>query len=208
MTARESILGGIRTALSRTTGQDPGSPPPVSLRIPHQDTADRAALFAQRLEKLAGKCFFASTPDAAADYVRTLLDGKRAVASAAPFLLACGITGLPGVSMDTSRDACALADIGITSADYALADTGTLVLLASPKESRLVSLLPPVHVAVFPQSAILTGLDELFSVLPDPAEQTSSMVLITGPSRTADIEQILVRGVHGPGVMHAVIVGT
>ena len=207
MTARESMLGSIRTALSRTAGQDPGPPPPVTLRIPQQDALDRAALFAQRLEKLAGRCFFAPTPAAAADYVRRLLDGKRAVASAAPFLSACGITGLPGVSLDTSRDACAQADIGITGADFALADTGTLVLLAGPKESRLVSLLPPMHVAVFPRSAILTGLDELFSVLPKPAEQTSSMVLITGPSRTADIEQILVRGVHGPGVVHAVIVG-
>jgi hypothetical protein len=207
MTNRESVLGSIRGALRRTAGQDPGPPPPASLRIPQQDASDRAALFAQRLEKLAGRCFFAPTPDAAADYVRTLLEGKCAVASAAPFLCACGITGLPGVSLDTGRHACAQADIGITSADYALADTGTLVLLAGPNESRLVSLLPPIHVAVFPRSAILTGLDELFSVLPDPAEQTSSMVMITGPSRTADIEQILVRGVHGPGVVHAVVVG-
>jgi L-lactate dehydrogenase complex protein LldG len=67
-------------------------------------------------------------------------------------------------------------------------------------------LLPPVHVAVFPQSRILTNLDELLSVVPKPADETSSMVLITGPSRTADIEQILVRGVHGPGGVYAIIV--
>ena len=97
------------------------------------------------------------------------------------------------------RALCATADVGITSADYALADTGTLVMLSSPQEARLISLLPPAHIAVVPRERILTGLDELFSVLPNPAEQTSSMVLITGPSRTADIEQILVRGVHGPG---------
>ena len=96
-------------------------------------------------------------------------------------------------------------DIGITSADYVLADTGTLVMLASPQEARLISLLPPAHIAVVPRSCILTGLDELFTVLPRPAEQTSSMVLITGPSRTADIEQILVRGVHGPGKITVVI---
>jgi L-lactate utilization protein LutC len=54
---------------------------------------------------------------------------------------------------------------------------------------------------------VLSGLDELFTILPDPAAQTSSMVLITGPSRTADIEQILVRGVHGPGEIHVVVVG-
>jgi len=104
------------------------------------------------------------------------------------------------------REACAVADIGITSADYALAATGTLVMLASPREARLISLLPPVHIAVIPRSRILANLDELLSVLPKPAEQTSSMVLITGPSRTADIEQILVRGVHGPGEIYAVVV--
>jgi L-lactate dehydrogenase complex protein LldG len=67
-------------------------------------------------------------------------------------------------------------------------------------------LLPPVHVAVFPRSRILANLDELLTVIPRPADQTSSMVLITGPSRTADIEQILIRGVHGPGEVYAVIV--
>jgi L-lactate dehydrogenase complex protein LldG len=102
---------------------------------------------------------------------------------------------------------CATVDIGITSADYVLADTGTLVMIASPHEARMVSLLPPAHIAVVPTGRILTGLDELFTVLPRPAEQSSSMVLITGPSRTADIEQILVRGVHGPGQITVVLVG-
>ena len=80
-------------------------------------------------------------------------------------------------------------------------------MLASPREARLISLLPPAHIAVVPRDRILTGLDELFTVLPDPAAPSSSMVLITGPSRTADIEQILVRGVHGPGQITVVIAG-
>jgi L-lactate dehydrogenase complex protein LldG len=53
---------------------------------------------------------------------------------------------------------------------------------------------------------MLSGLDELLTRVPQPADSTASMVLITGPSRTADIEQILVRGVHGPGELHVVIV--
>ncbi len=96
--------------------------------------------------------------------------------------------------------------MGVTSADYCLADTGTLVMLSSREEARLISLLPPIHIAVVLRERILSGLDELFTVLSQPAEQSSSMVLITGPSRTADIEQILVRGVHGPGEIHVVIV--
>jgi L-lactate dehydrogenase complex protein LldG len=63
-----------------------------------------------------------------------------------------------------------------------------------------------VHIAIVEHTRLLTGLDELLTILPYPAQQTSSMVLITGPSRTADIEQILVRGVHGPGEIHVVVV--
>jgi L-lactate dehydrogenase complex protein LldG len=58
---------------------------------------------------------------------------------------------------------------------------------------------------VVPRSRILSGLDELLSLVPRPGEISSSMVLITGPSRTADIEQILVRGVHGPGEIHVLV---
>ena len=105
------------------------------------------------------------------------------------------------------RELCATCDLGITSADYALADTGTLVMLSSPREARMISLLPPAHLAIVPAECILSSLDELFTILPNPAELTSSMVLITGPSRTADIEQILVRGVHGPGEITVVVVG-
>ncbi len=70
----------------------------------------------------------------------------------------------------------------------------------------MVSLLPPVHVALVPRQKILTGLDELLTEVPLPADRSSSMLLITGPSRTADIEQILVRGVHGPGEIHVIVV--
>ena len=103
------------------------------------------------------------------------------------------------------RALCSTAAVGITSADYCLADTGTFVMLASPMNARLISLLPPAHIAVVSRDQMLSGLDELLVTIPLPAEQTSSMVLITGPSRTADIEQILVRGVHGPGEIHVVI---
>ncbi len=209
--SREVVLGNVRKALDRAAGLLPTTLTAPRLKIPILDRSRYTTLFGQNFEKLGGKSFFVREPGEVAPILSELLQGKRAVASNAPFLAACGITGLPQVESgftdrEALRAACVTADVGITSADYALAETGTLVMLSSPEEPRLISLLPPVHIAVFPQSRMLANLDELLEVLPNPAEQTSSMVLITGPSRTADIEQILVRGVHGPGEIYAVIV--
>jgi L-lactate utilization protein LutC len=210
---RDHILHRIRTALGRSAGQA-ASPdvPPARLVVPEMDREARIRSFTARLEALGGKTLCAATRDEARALVAPAIEGKRAVASNAPFLAECGITSLPGVESGIAdrerlRAVCAAAQVGITSADYALADTGSLVMLSSPQEARMISLLPPVHIAVAPLERMLTGLDELFTVLPRPAEQTSSMVLITGPSRTADIEQILVRGAHGPGQVIVILVG-
>ena len=206
--SRDNILHRIRTALGRSAGQAVTAPPPARICVPNVDMEARLASMVTRIEVLAGHCQVTTDPRA---MVAEALAGKTAVASNAPFLAECGVTSLPGVrsgitDREQLRQICASADVGITSADYALADTGTLVMLSSPQEARMISLLPPAHLAVLPRNRILTGLDELFTLLPNPAEQSSSMVLITGPSRTADIEQILVRGVHGPGQLTVLIV--
>jgi L-lactate utilization protein LutC len=210
--SRDNILHRVRTALGRSAGQAVADPPPVRIRIPDVDMEKRISTMSASIEGLAGKTHRAATPADALGFVAAAIEGKSAVASNAPFLAECGISSLPGVrsgitDREELRALCAAADVGITSADYALADTGSLVMIASPSEARLVSLLPPAHIAVMPRDRILTGLDELFTILPNPADATSSMVLITGPSRTADIEQILVRGVHGPGQITVVVVG-
>jgi len=174
-------------------------------------TAERIAAFTEALETLAGKVFHAETKGEAREYVAQVVGAATAVTSNAPFLVECGIRDLPGVrggftDREELRALCATAQFGITSADYALANTGTMVMIASPREQRLVSLLPPVHIAVIPVARLLASLEELLETLPRPADVTSSTVFITGPSRTADIEQILVRGVHGPGTVHVVLV--
>lgn len=209
--SREHILHRVRTAVGRSAGQPPNTAPAVRIRVPEDESSARAATMLARVEALAGKTHHAISPEDACAFVAAAIAGKSSLASNAPFLAQCGITRLPGVRSGISdrqelRDCCATVDIGITSADYALADTGTLVMLSSHNEARLISLLPPAHIAVVQRERILSGLDELFTILPNPAEQTSSMVLITGPSRTADIEQILVRGVHGPGNITVIVV--
>jgi L-lactate dehydrogenase complex protein LldG len=214
MNARERILGDIRKALGRASDHSPPGTVPLpapNLRIPPTERNLFTDLFVRSFENLGGKSFRVRDCSGVVPALSEKLAQRSAVASNSPFLRRCGITGLPQVHTGFTdrkqlKEACATSDIGITSVEYALAATGTLVMLSNPSEARLVSLLPPVHIAVFPRSRILANLDELLSIVPQPADHTSAMVLITGPSRTADIEQILVRGVHGPGEIYAVIV--
>jgi L-lactate utilization protein LutC len=196
--SREAILERVRTALGRKPGDVPAPPPPVYLSQVRTTVEQRIDRFTAALEALAGRVIRCPSRDCARDAVNEIIAGKRVIASRASYLRECGI--------EPEWTECSRADVGITGADYALADTGTLVLLSGAEESRLVSLLPPKHVAVLPVSRLIDSLDELFVRVPLPADATSSMVFITGPSRTADIEQILVRGVHGPGDVTVVLV--
>jgi L-lactate dehydrogenase complex protein LldG len=91
----------------------------------------------------------------------------------------------------------------ISHAAYGLADTGSVVLLSSD-EPRSRSLLPWRHVTVVRAESIVGGLEELFEAL--GTDLPSSVAIVTGPSRSADIEQKLAVGVHGPGEVHVVIV--
>jgi len=204
MTAREAILSDIRRQLRRSSNELP-PPPSVRLRIPEVSRARRIESMLERVAALAGKPFLARSPREAIDYAKGVIQGRTWVGSNAPVLRELGFSS--GITDNAElRHACATVNVGITSADYALADTGSLVMIASREDARLISLLPPVHIAIVPAACLLTGLDELYTLIPRPADRTSSMVFITGPSRTADIEQILVRGVHGPGEIHVVIV--
>jgi len=106
----------------------------------------------------------------------------------------------------------ARAGIGISGVDYALADSGTLVVFSGSGRARSVSLLPPVHVAILKPEQIVSGLDDLFSVLGaesvDGNGLASAITFITGPSRTGDIEMTLVVGVHGPQQLHVILLAT
>ena len=111
------------------------------------------------------------------------------------------------------RNDMAQADIGITGVDYAIAETGTCVLVPRQGVSRLVSILPPIHVAVIEAHQVYETLDDLFALrrlafMEGQGDMGSYLSLITGPSRTADIEQTLVTGVHGPMVVYMVILET
>ena len=110
----------------------------------------------------------------------------------------------------THDDDCHRLDaaiVGVTGAHAALADTGSVGLVHGQGRARLVSLLPPGHVALVPVDRLPATLGALFVAEPDLLRASANVVFVTGPSRTADIEMTLTRGVHGPRIVHVVFVG-
>ncbi|MBI1848653.1 MAG: lactate utilization protein [Candidatus Rokubacteria bacterium] len=110
------------------------------------------------------------------------------------------------------RERIAAADLGLTGVDLAIAETGSLVLVSGAGRPRSTSLLPPYHVAVFDRTALVESLAQVGVLLEAwhageaPAGRGAAINVITGPSRTADIELTLTRGVHGPKEVHAIFV--
>lgn len=107
------------------------------------------------------------------------------------------------------RDVLDRAGIGLTGVDYAVAESGSLVLMSGPGKGRLVSCLPVVHVALLRPGELLDTWEEVGVLLEalhrqELADSQSSITFITGPSRTADIEFSLTRGVHGPKEVHVI----
>jgi len=135
------------------------------------------AMFADRLEALGGR-------------VGTMADLE--VILARPHVLdheAAGVLGRAAGGHSVWE-----AEVGVTIADMAIAETGSILMSTGPGKPRLTSLTPILHVAIVPRIRIVATMAEAFSRLSD-----RTTVMVTGPSRTADIEGILVRGVHGPG---------
>lgn len=106
----------------------------------------------------------------------------------------------------------ARADLGVSGAHCAIAETGTLALIAGEGQGRAVTALPPVHVAVVEAERLVASVDEFFALLRRSAEGEvpaleSCISFITGPSRSGDIELTLTLGVHGPRELHIILLG-
>jgi L-lactate dehydrogenase complex protein LldG len=138
--------------------------------------------------------------------VATALTARGLHASAAPDV------EVDARERERRRALAAAADLGVTGVDLAVAETGTVVVISGAGRPRSASLLPPCHVAVFDREALVESLSQASLVLEawhegaSPAWRGASINFITGPSRTADIELTLTRGVHGPREVHAVFV--
>jgi len=203
MSAREEILDRLRTP-----GGHPAQLPEV--RHPGRSLPDAVDLFVARAHEAGVTVMRGSSREctaALADDLRRR--GVRLVVAwddplLADFRSAVAAAGIE-VLLPPQATAVRLAasDAGITAADYAIAETGTLVLACSPARPRATSLLPPLHVAVLPEDRVLPTLGHLFGLL---RALPSALTLVTGPSRTADIELTPVQGVHGPTSVHVYLI--
>jgi L-lactate dehydrogenase complex protein LldG len=95
--------------------------------------------------------------------------------------------------------------VGITGALAGLADTGSLTLLSAPTRSRAASLTPLTHIALLRVRDLYPDMASFLTAHPNITQDSSNLIFITGPSRTADIEFTLVRGVHGPKFIHVIL---
>ena len=145
--------------------------------------------FKRNLELVDGHCIIAQNDAEVAEAVKRITEGKRIAVSTSTF----------------SKQDLFTVDVGITSAQAGIAETGTLVLDSSVERNRLVSLVPPIHIAILDASKIFLTLGETLAALQNNAQLSPAITFITGPSRTADIELSLTLGVHGPQELYVVV---
>ena len=203
---------------------------PVLTPIPPDEVVTK---FEQELEKVSGCAHRATDGSQLENLLRKILVDRRAssvVLSRNPLLrelalarkieswglavASCPEPSGEGAEADNQRifrERAFVAEVGITGVEYVLAESGSLVLTSLTEGAQLASLAPPVHIALYRRSQVLATLEEILEGLPVPRDPEAplpgrSVVFITGPSRTADIEQILIRGVHGPKEVHAILV--
>ncbi|MCA9286840.1 MAG: lactate utilization protein [Phycisphaerales bacterium] len=117
--------------------------------------------------------------------------------------------GRPVVSNDEGGSGCLFdATCGITDVVGAVAETGSIVCGSGPRSSRGAFIVPPVHVAIVKVAQLVPDLADAFQSMADGrwSLDRSAVVIVSGPSKTADIEGVLVTGVHGPGQVHVMLV--
>lgn len=228
--SREQILAGIRRGLEQsrpflTTEAAKAShqPPPFV----HPPAADLAQQFAAELEKLAGKVHRCADDEEALETIATILEVAAARSILSWDFDQIKLPGLAAMLQERAivREDAVVRDerrkdqfqtlepvpVCISGADYAIAESGTLLIRHGPGKPRIASLLAPTHIAVLRREQILRGLGEVLSMLRQQYgttifDPTSNLTLITGPSRTADIEMTLTLGIHGPRELHVVLI--
>ena len=210
--SRESILASIRQNLETSNAlQNTHVQSNVNNALPLTTALSLDALinsFKTNLESVGGHCHVVLSESEASETIRKIianLDAAR-VAISDSDLVASITSSLSGVEIVKSADPEYLfsSDIGITGAQWAIAETGTLVLESDSERHRLTSLIPPVHICILEADNIRHSMGEILEIVHNDLSRT--VTFITGASRTSDIELTLAIGVHGPRELHVIVI--
>ena len=228
--SRDRILSSVRQSLAsaRLPSADPYAARAAPVTVPGapSDAESMAQRFGAELEKLSGALILESANLVPALMARLLRErGARSLLAwdgaflpvpglldslrAEGFQIAPSEIPAQEPARSSALDEVEKITVGLTGADAALADSGTLALLAGPGRPRLASLSVTTHIALFTPAQIYPALDAWWAARPDLANWVRSgshLTLVSGPSRTADIEMTLTVGVHGPAEVIAVLV--
>lgn len=205
MSSRERILKRLRDA--QTPFADIAPIAEHQLVTPIADTQNLEELFIQQAKALGIKTLVSPDEEAAIDYILGVLGGDKR-------LLAWDLAEIPlkalGAALEKAK--IEIADprsdgvrLGLTGVDAALAATASIVVSAKAGHYRATSLLPFVHIAVLKSSQILPHFEAWIAQTKADFRKTGNHIVITGPSRTADIAMELVMGAHGPAELHLII---
>jgi L-lactate dehydrogenase complex protein LldG len=235
MTTREEMLNRVRKALGKANSGSVVTPlPPLDLKgvMPPLKPEDYQTKFEAEWEKVAGVAYRVADMDELKAVFQKILarpETQAVTLSGNPLLaeldIAHRLTGVVKLvtvwsegkggtgtnSLAEFNKASFAAGAGITGVDYVLAESGTLVLSSATEKVQIASLAPPIHIALYRRNQLVGSLEEVLAKLPiartqDLTTAGRSAVFVTGTSRTADIEQILIRGVHGPREAHTILV--
>ena len=220
---RAQVLGQIRVALHTAHLPSARASVPSRAVAEQGDLAEMISSFRRELEPLGGFSYIARDDAEAIELILKILretkgqdlltwdDAEIPVRGLGEALRANGYTRhkveMPNDAVARKNHLLELerATAGITGALAGIADTGTLALVSAPTRPRLASLLPPTHITLLPTARMFPNMASFFAAHPDITRDASNLVFVTGPSRTADIELTLQRGVHGPKFLHLVL---
>ena len=213
--AREQILASIRHSLKRTGTLEGSVSRMLDERLARHPVhvqpalqGDLAARFVSKLEAVAGTAARVSSlsavPDAVVDYLSAQALPLEVVMASAPMLAQMDWPA----SLKIERRIARREDhVTVTGAFAAVAETGSLVLVSGRESPTTLNFLPDVHIVVLRREQIVAHIEDVWSQLrSELAAMPRTINFITGPSRTADVEQTIQLGAHGPRSLHVILV--
>jgi L-lactate dehydrogenase complex protein LldG len=207
-TPRDRILARLRNAPRPELPRPPSVPPPTDAPV----RSERAACLKSRMEAVRAEVHLVPS-EAWLDRLKEILAVRKvatllyapqtAIGEALQHAWETDAAGSPELvayagPVETFKERLFAVEAAVTAAAGAVADTGALILRPTAGEPRLMSLVPPIHIAVLRAEEIFASLADAMRAGNWPADMPTNMLLISGPSKTADIELILAFGVHGP----------